>query len=69
MGLFGLFLLVVITLAIIGLGWKIFSSGVYAGFEKAVDIGTPVIKNLTQEAREYVNGPDQRRIAQYDFNQ
>jgi hypothetical protein len=34
----------------VGLGWKTLSSGVITGFEKAVDIGTPIIKNLTQEA-------------------
>jgi hypothetical protein len=40
-----------------GSGWKTLSSGVIIGFDKAVDIGTPVIKNLTQEAKEYVNKP------------
>ena len=59
MGLFGLLLLVVIILAIIGLGWKTFSSGVITGFEKAVDIGSPVIKNLTQEAKEQMNSLEQ----------
>jgi hypothetical protein len=57
MGLFGLLLLVVVILAIMGLGWKTFSSGVISGFEKAVDVGTPIIKELTQEARDYVNSP------------
>jgi len=41
----------VVILAVIGLGWKTFSSGIITGFEKAVDIGTPIIKNLTQEAK------------------
>jgi hypothetical protein len=48
-------------LAIVGLGWKTFSSGIITGFEKAVDVGTPIIKNLTQEARDYVNSPEQLR--------
>jgi hypothetical protein len=61
MGLLGLLLLVVIILAIIGIGWKTFSSGVITGFEKAVDVGTPIIKNLTQEARDLVNSPQQVR--------
>ena len=56
---FGLLLLIVIILAIVGLGWKPFSSGVITGFEKVVDIDTPIIKNLTQEARESVNSPEQ----------
>ena len=59
MGLFGLLLLIVIILAIVGLGWKTFSSGIITGFEKAVDIGTPIIKNLTQEARDYADSPEQ----------
>ena len=62
MGLFGLLLLIVIILAIVGLGWETFSSGVITGFEKAVDVGTPIIKNLTQEAKDYVNSPEQLNI-------
>jgi hypothetical protein len=57
MGLFGPLLLIVIILAIMGLGWKTFSSGVITGFEKVVDVGTPIIKELTQETREYINTP------------
>jgi hypothetical protein len=34
-----------------------FSSGVISGFEKAIDIGTPIIKNLTQEARDHGFNP------------
>ena len=55
MGLFGLFLLALIGLAMIGLGWEVFTSGIIGGLEKAVDIGTPIIKNLTHEAKEYTN--------------
>ncbi|MGC1134816.1 MAG: hypothetical protein WA941_18455 [Nitrososphaeraceae archaeon] len=64
MGLFGFVLLVVIILAIVGLGWKTFSSGVITGFEKAVDIGTPIIKNLILEARDHVDNPEQLSITQ-----
>jgi hypothetical protein len=46
-------------LSIAGLGWEVFSSGVIDGFEKAIDIGTPIIKNLTHEARGYVNNMEQ----------
>lgn len=59
MGLFGFDLLVVIILAALGLGWESFSLGVITGFDKAVDVGTPIVKNLTQETREYVNSPEQ----------
>lgn len=61
MGLFGLLLLAVIILAIVGLAWKTFASGVITGFDKAVDVGTPIIKNLTQEAKDYANNPAQPR--------
>jgi len=54
--------LVVIILAIIGLGWKTFSSGVITGFDKAGDVGTPIIENLTQEAKEYVNSPERLSV-------
>jgi hypothetical protein len=57
MGFFTLLLVIIIILAVIGLGWKSFSSGVITGLEKAVDISTPVIKDLTQEAKQYVNSP------------
>lgn len=59
MGLFGFILLVVVVLAVIGLGWQTFSSGVITGFEKALDVSTPIIKELTQEAKDYVNSPEQ----------
>jgi hypothetical protein len=59
MGLFGFILLVVVILAALGLGWKTFTSGVITGFDKAVDVGTPIIKDLTQEARNHVNSPEQ----------
>ena len=57
MGLFSLLLIVVIVLAIIGIGWKTFSVGVISGFERVIDIGTPLAKDLTQGAKEIVNDP------------
>jgi hypothetical protein len=53
MGVFGFILLVVVILAILGLGWKTFTSAVITGFDQAV------VKNLTQEAREYVDSSEQ----------
>jgi hypothetical protein len=44
------------------LGWKTFSAGVITGFDKAVDVGTPIIKELTQEARDHVNNQEQLMI-------
>ena len=42
----------------LGLGWNTFSAGVITGFEKAIDVGTPIIKDLTQEAKDYMNSPN-----------
>jgi hypothetical protein len=33
------------------------ASGVISGFETVLDVGQPIIKNLTQEAKEHVNNP------------
>ena len=57
MGLLTLILIVLVIFAVIGLGWKTFSSGIISGFETVMDVGQPIIKNLTQ-AREYVNSPN-----------
>jgi hypothetical protein len=69
MGLFGFILLVVVILAVLGLGWKAFTSGVIIGFDKAVEVGTPIVKNLTQEAREYVNSSEQSVLLSLGSNQ
>jgi|SoiMethySBSTD1v2_1073268.scaffolds.fasta_scaffold1607847_1 hypothetical protein len=58
MGLLALVLIVLVILAVIGLGWETFSSGIISGFETVMDVGQPIIKNLTQEASEYVNSPN-----------
>jgi len=61
MGLFTFLLVIVVILSVVGLGWKTFSSGILIGINMAVDIGTAYIKNLTQEARDYRNSPEQLR--------
>jgi hypothetical protein len=58
MGLITLLIVVIIILAIIGLGWKSFSTGVLSGFERVLNMGDPLIKNITQHARELVNYPN-----------
>jgi cell shape-determining protein MreC len=63
MGLFGFILLMVLILAVLGLGWQTFSSGVITGFDNAVDVGTPIVKNLAQEAREYVDDMERLRTS------
>ena len=57
MGLFTILLVVVIVLAIVGMGWKTFSLGVINGFDRAVDVGTPLVKDLTQQATEHIQDP------------
>jgi hypothetical protein len=57
MGLFTVLLVVVIVLAIVGMGWNSFSIGVINGFDRAVDVGAPLVKDLTQQATEYIQDP------------
>jgi hypothetical protein len=56
-GFFTLLLIVVVVLAVIGIGWETFSVGVINGFERMIDVGAPIIKDLTQEAKDIVNDP------------
>jgi hypothetical protein len=57
-GLFILLLIVVVVLAVIGIGWETFSVGVINGFEKIIDVGTPFVKDLTQGTKDIVNDPN-----------
>jgi hypothetical protein len=57
-GLFSLLLIVVVVLAVIGIGWETFSVGVITGFEKVIDVGTPFVKDLTQGAKDIVSSPN-----------
>jgi D-alanyl-lipoteichoic acid acyltransferase DltB (MBOAT superfamily) len=57
MGLFTILLMVVIFFAVVGLGWKTFSLGVINGFDRAIDVGVPLVKDLTQQATDYVDHP------------
>jgi hypothetical protein len=57
-GLFTLLLIVVVVLAVIGIGWETFSVGVITGFDKVIDVGTPFVKDLTQGAKDIVNSPN-----------
>jgi hypothetical protein len=54
-GFFTFLLIVVVILVIIGIGWNTFFTGVINGFERVIDVGTPIVKDLTQEARDIVN--------------
>ena len=47
----------VVVLAVIGVDWKIFFTGVINGFERVIDVGASIVKDLTREAKEIVSDP------------
>ena len=55
MGALTLIILIIVILAIIGLGWQVFVSGVFKGADKIIN-SNPVLKNTTQEAKQYFGG-------------
>lgn len=57
MGLVTLIVIIVVVLAIVGLGWNVFVSGVYKGAEKIMgNMNSVLIKNLTKKAEQLING-------------
>ena len=52
MGLLTWIIVAVVVLAIIGLGWQTFFSGISQGAEKVAS--NPFIKDATKEAKEFV---------------
>jgi Tfp pilus assembly protein PilO len=55
MGALTMIILIIVILAIIGLGWQVFVSGVFKGAERIINTN-PVLKNTTQEAKQYFGG-------------
>lgn len=53
MGLLIWIIIGIIILAIIGLGWNVFVSGVFKGANKIVD-STPTLKNIANKSKEYI---------------
>jgi hypothetical protein len=53
MGLFTLIMIAVVVLAIIGLGWQVFLSGVTKGAQKV--LSNPAVKNASSEAKEFLS--------------
>jgi anionic cell wall polymer biosynthesis LytR-Cps2A-Psr (LCP) family protein len=48
--------IVVIILAVIGIGWQAFISGVFKGVKKlGITPSNPAIKNVTEKARQFIN--------------
>jgi uncharacterized membrane protein len=54
MGLLTWILLAVLILAVIGIGWNAFISGVFKGTEKIIN-SNPAVKNLTKDAKQFIN--------------
>jgi uncharacterized membrane protein len=54
MGLLTWILIAVLILAVIGLGWNVFISGIFKGTEKIIN-SNPTVKNLTREARQFIS--------------
>lgn len=44
-------LIVVVVLAVVGIGWKTFSVGAINGFERVINVLATIVKDLTQEAK------------------
>ena len=54
MGLFTIVLIGVVILAVIGLGWKTFMSGILSGFNIVIEKGGPAMKQLTNSAKDQI---------------
>ena len=54
MGLFTIIMVAVVVLAVIGLGWKTFMSGILSGFDTVVEKGGPALKQLTNSAKDQI---------------
>ena len=54
MGLITWIAIIIIILAIIGIGWQAFISGVFNGAKK-LGIPIPTMKNITEKARQYIS--------------
>jgi hypothetical protein len=56
MGLITWIVIAIVILAIIGIGWQAFISGVFKGAKKLGIIPiTPAIKNVSKKARDLIN--------------
>jgi hypothetical protein len=56
MGLITWIVIAIIILAIIGIGWQAFISGVFKGAKKlGITANNPAIRNVTEKARQFIN--------------
>ena len=54
MGLITWIIVAIVILAIIGLGWRVFVSGVFKGAQEIID-SNPIAKNITEKAKHYLS--------------
>jgi uncharacterized membrane protein len=54
MGLITWIIVAIVILAIIGLGWRVFVSGVFKGAQEIID-SNPIVKNITEKAKRYLS--------------
>jgi uncharacterized membrane protein len=47
------FVLIIIILSVIGLGWNVFISSVFRGIDKVLNGISPIARDLGNEARQY----------------
>ena len=52
MGALTWIILIIVILAIIGLGWQVFVSGIFKGAEKIMN-ADPILKNTSREVKQY----------------
>jgi hypothetical protein len=54
MGLFTFILIMVIVLAVIGIGWETFSVGVINGFERVIDVAKQIVNDPTLSLTNFI---------------
>jgi uncharacterized membrane protein len=54
------FVLIIIILSIIGLGWNVFISSVFRGIDKVLNGISPMARDLGNEARQYANNINEK---------
>ena len=52
MGALTWIILIIVILAIVGLGWQVFVSGIFKGAEKIMN-ADPILKNTSREVKQY----------------
>jgi uncharacterized membrane protein len=59
-GIFLTFVLIIIILSIIGLGWNVFISSVFRGIDKVLNGISPMARDLGNEARQYATNINEK---------